>query len=152
MPERIFVGVAWPYPNGPLHLGQIAGANLPADVFARYHRLKGNEVLMVSGTDQHGTPVTIRADQEGLTPQGLAERYHAQYLDAWQRLGISYDLYTSTGTDNHRTVVQDLFLSLHTRGLLYTASSPHPYCERDGRFLPDRYVEGVCPFCSNPQG
>jgi methionyl-tRNA synthetase len=151
MPERIFVGVAWPYPNGPLHLGQIAGAMLPADIFARYHRLKGNQVLMVSGTDQHGTPVAIRAEQEGLTPQQIVDRYHAQYLDSWRRLGISYDLYTTTGTEDHRAVVQDLFLALYKQGLIYPSSSPHPYCERDRRFLPDRYVEGTCPHCGNPR-
>ena len=151
MPQRIFIGVAWPYANGPLHLGQIAGANLPADIFARFHRLKGNDVLMVSGTDQHGTPVTIRAEQEGLTPQQVVERYHAQYLEAWEKLGISYDLYTTTGTDNHREVVHDLFLSLHQQGLVYTATEPHPYCEADRRFLPDRYVEGTCPTCGNPR-
>jgi methionyl-tRNA synthetase len=149
MPQRIFIGVAWPYANGPLHLGQIAGANLPADIFARYHRLKGNQVLMVSGTDQHGTPVTIRAEQEGVTPQQVVDRYHAQYLDAWQRLGISFDLYTNTGTENHQKVVHDLFLSLLKQGLIYTATEPHPYCETDRRYLPDRYVEGTCPTCGN---
>ena len=97
MPERIFIGVAWPYANGPLHLGQIAGAYLPADIFARYHRLRGNDVLMVSGTDQHGTPITIRAELEGLTPQQVVDKYHAQYLDVWEKLGISFDRYTTTG-------------------------------------------------------
>jgi len=149
MADQIFIGVAWPYANGPLHLGQIAGANLPADIFARYHRLKGDTVLMVSGTDQHGTPVTIRAEQEKVTPQLLVDRYHTQYLEAWKRLGISYDLYTHTGTRNHQEVVQDVFLTLHEKGLLYTAWTSHPYCEGDDRFLPDRYVEGTCPFCNN---
>ena len=151
MSERIFIGVAWPYANGPLHLGQIAGANLPADIFARYHRLRGEQVLMVSGTDQHGTPVTIRAEQEGVTPQEAVAKFHAQYLDAWERLGITYDCYTSTGTENHREVVHDLFLSLYNQGLIYTASNLHPYCETDRRFLPDRYVEGTCPHCANPR-
>jgi len=150
MSELIFIGVAWPYANGPLHLGQIAGANLPADIFARYHRLKGNQVLMVSGTDQHGTPVTIRAEQEGKTPQQVVDNYHSEYLDVWKRLGISYDLYTTTGTLTHRKVVQDIFLNLYEKGLLIRKVTEHPYCQEDGRFLADRYVEGTCPLCNNP--
>ena len=150
MSELIFIGVAWPYANGPLHLGQIAGANLPADIFARYHRLKGDQVLMVSGTDQHGTPVTIRAEQEGKTPQQVVDNYHSQYLDAWKRLGISYDWYTTTGTLTHRKVVQDIFLNLYEKGFLITKVTAHPYCQEDDRFLADRYVEGTCPICDNP--
>jgi methionyl-tRNA synthetase len=145
--ERIFIGVAWPYANGPLHLGQIAGAYLPADIFARYHRLKGNDVLMVSGTDQHGTPITIRAEQEGLTPQEVVSKYHAQYLDVWDKLGISFDKYTTTGTENHAKVVGDLFLSLLEKGLIYPATAEYAYCANDQRFLPDRYVDGTCPHC-----
>lgn len=147
MAERIFIGVAWPYANGPLHLGQIAGAYLPADIFARYHRLKGNDVLMVSGTDQHGTPITIRAEQEGLTPQEVASKYHAQYLEVWRQLGISWDKYTTTGTDNHKKVVGDLFLSLLDKGMIYPATAEYAYCANDQRFLPDRYVDGTCPHC-----
>ena len=96
MAERIFIGVAWPYANGPLHLGHIAGAYLPADIFARYHRLKGNEVLMVSGSDQHGTPVTLRAEAEGKTPQEVVARYHQGFLDCWKKLGISFDLFSKS--------------------------------------------------------
>ena len=94
MPQCILVAVAWPYANGPLHLGHIAGCYLPADIFARYHRLKGNRVLMVSGSDQHGTPITIRAEREGLDPQDVVDRYHADFLRSWQRMGISFDLFT----------------------------------------------------------
>jgi methionyl-tRNA synthetase len=93
VPENILVAVAWPYANGPLHLGHIAGAYLPADIFARYHRLKGNRVLMVSGSDQHGTPITLRAEQEGISPAEVAGRYHKEFLESWQKLGISFDLY-----------------------------------------------------------
>ena len=85
MPERIFIGVAWPYANGPLHLGHLAGCYLPADIFARYHRLRGNEVLMVSGSDAHGTPITIRADQEGVLPEEVLNRYHSKFLETWQQ-------------------------------------------------------------------
>ena len=147
MSERIFIGVAWPYANGPLHLGQIAGAYLPADVFARFHRIKGNEVLMVSGSDQHGTPITLRAEQEGKKPAEIADRYHQQFLEAWQKLGISFDLFTSTGTENHAEVAQDIFLTLLNKGYLYKATVWQPFCPQCQRFLPDRYVEGTCPYC-----
>ena len=147
MSERIFIGVAWPYANGPLHLGHIAGAYLPADIFARYHRAKGNEVLMVSGSDQHGTPITIRAEQEGVSPQQVVDKYHATFLEAWDQMGITFDLFTTTGTDNHREVVQDLFNVLLSRDYIYRDSMSLPYCHTCHRFLPDRYVEGVCPFC-----
>ena len=147
MPERILVAVAWPYANGSLHLGQIAGCYLPADIFARYHRLKGNQVLMVSGSDQHGTPITLRAEQEGVTPQELVGRYHQEYLDCWEQFGISFDMYTTTGTDNHREVVHDIFMTLQRNGYIYTDTMRQAYCPTDQRVLPDRYVEGTCPHC-----
>jgi len=145
--ERIFIGVAWPYANGPLHLGHLAGCYLPADVFARYHRLKGSEVLMVSGSDTHGTPITIRAEQEGVSPQEVVERYHAEFLDSWQRLGISFDLFTHTHTENHQRIVHDIFRVLLERGYIYTGVMLLAYCASSDRFLPDRYVEGTCPNC-----
>jgi methionyl-tRNA synthetase len=119
MTERIFIGVAWPYANGPLHLGHIAGAYLPADIFARYHRLKGNQVLMVSGSDQHGTPVTLRAETEGKTPQEVVARYHQGFLDSWKKMGISFDLFTTTGTRNHAQVAQDFFAKLLNKGYIF---------------------------------
>jgi methionyl-tRNA synthetase len=149
MKERIFIGVGWPYANGSLHLGHIAGAYLPADIFARYHRLKGNEVLMVSGSDLHGTPITIKAEQEGKTPAEIANRYHQEFLESWKSLGISWDLYTTTGTANHAGVVHDFFLTLQKKGYIYKASTSQPYCPRCQRFLPDRYVEGACPHCGD---
>lgn len=147
MSEHIFVGVAWPYANGAIHLGHIAGAYLPADIFARYHRLKGNKVLMVSGSDQHGTPITLRAEQENKSPQDIVSRYHQEFLDCWQKLGISWDLFTTTGTPNHTQVVHDIFLSLLGKGYLYKDAVPQAYCPECQRFLPDRYIEGTCPFC-----
>ncbi len=149
MTEKILVAVAWPYANGSLHLGQIAGAYLPADIFARYHRLKGNDVLMVSGSDQHGTPITIKAEQEGKKPGEIAGRYHREFLESWQRLGISFDLFTTTGTENHTEVTQDLFLTLLEKGYIYKAKVSQPYCPQCNRFLPDRYIEGTCPFCGS---
>jgi len=147
MSERILVAVAWPYADGPLHLGHIAGAYLPADIFARYHRIKGNEVLMVSGSDQHGTPITIKAEEEGKTPGEIAAKYHQHFLDSWQRLGISFDLFTSTGTANHAKVSHDIFLTLLDKGYIYKSTVSQPYCPRCQRFLPDRYIEGTCPYC-----
>ena len=147
MPEKIFIGVAWPYANGSLHLGQIAGAYLPPDIFARYHRLKGNRVLMVSGSDQHGTPITVRAQEEGTTPAAVAARFHQEFVESWRQLGISYDLYTTTGTENHANVVQDIFLRLHEQGDIYLDRMRLPFCTIEQRFLLDRYVEGTCPIC-----
>ena len=150
MPQRILVAVAWPYANGALHLGHLAGCYLPADIFARYHRLKGDDVLMVSGSDQHGTPVTIRAEQEGITPQGVVDRYHPEFLRSWEQMGISFDLFTNTGTANHRQVAHDMFLTLYNKGYIYTDTMLLPHCPACQRFLPDRYVEGTCPHCGNP--
>ena len=149
MSEKIFIGVAWPYANGYLHLGHIAGAYLPADIFARYHRARGNEVLMVSGSDQHGTPITIKAEQEGKTPAEIAGKYHRSFIESWQGLGISWDLYTSTGTANHAAVTHDMFHTLYEHGYIYKASTSQPYCPKCQRFLPDRYVEGTCPYCGD---
>ncbi len=147
MPQRIFIGVAWPYANSSLHLGHVAGAYLPADIFARYHRVKGNQVLMVSGSDQHGTPITVRADEEGVEPQEVVDRFHSQFLESWKGLGISFDLYTNTGTENHRNAVHEIFLTLLDQGLIYKKSMSLPYSLAARRFLPDRYVEGTCPKC-----
>ena len=149
IPERIFVAVAWPYANGPLHLGHIAGCYLSADIFARYHRMKGNDVLMVSGSDTHGTPITIRADQEGTTPAAVVERYHAMFLEAWGKLGITFDLFTTTQTENHQRVVHDVFNTLRDKGYIYTDDMLLAYCPQCDRYLPDRYVEGICPHCQN---
>jgi methionyl-tRNA synthetase len=147
MGERIFIGVAWPYADGPLHLGHVAGAYLPSDIFARYHRTRGDEVLMVSGSDQHGTPITIKAEQEGKKPEEIVNLYHQQFLDSWQKLGISFDLFTRTGTANHAEVSHDFFLTLLHKGYIYKATVSQPFCPRCQRFLSDRYIEGTCPYC-----
>jgi methionyl-tRNA synthetase len=151
MNKKIGVFVAWPYANGPLHLGHIAGAYLTADIFARYHRLVGNDVLMVSGSDSHGTPVTVTADEEGITAREVFERSHALFLEAWQKLGISFDLFTHTDTENHWAIAQDFFLRLRQKKFLYQATEKQVYCEDDARFLPDRYINGECPHCHFPR-
>ncbi|MCI0783637.1 MAG: methionine--tRNA ligase [Chloroflexi bacterium] len=149
MAERIFLGVAWPYANGSLHIGQLVGAYLPADIFARYHRTAGNDVLMVSGSDVHGTPITVRAEQEGRSPEDVASQYHEEFLECWEKMGITFDCYTSTGTENHARVTQDIFLKLLESGDIFKQTMELPYCTVEGRFLLDRYVEGTCPFCSD---
>jgi methionyl-tRNA synthetase len=147
VPERILVCVAWPYANYLLHVGQAAGAYLPADIFARYQRLAGNEVVMVSGSDCHGTPITVTADREGVEPRVIVERYHAKIVEVWERLGISFDLYTTTLTENHYRTTQEVFLRLLEAGLLYLHTQDQLYDPEAERFLPDRYVEGTCPIC-----
>jgi methionyl-tRNA synthetase len=128
-------------------LGHLAGAYLPADIFARYHRAIGNEVLMVSGSDVHGTPITVRAEDEGVAPQDIVDRYHHQFLEQWDALALDWDLFTSTGTPNHHAVTQDLFLRLLDNGFIDKRTSDQFYDAEAGRFLPDRYVEGTCPHC-----
>ena len=147
MADRIFIGVAWPYANGPLHLGHIAGAYLPADIFARYHRMKGNEGLIVSGSDTHGAPITLQADKEGVSPRQLFERYHRLFLQVWQQFAISFDLYTHTDTENHHRLSQRMFLRLKEKGYLLVQKQLQMYSEASQRFLPDRYVIGTCPHC-----
>ena len=146
-PQKILVAVAWPYANGSIHLGHVAGTYLPADIFARYHRMAGYDVLMVSGSDAHGTPVTLEAESRGVDPAEIVEACQAEFLDNWERLGISFDLFTSTRTPNHAAVSQDVFSTLGRNGHLYEATMSLPYSEVDGRFLADRYVEGECPLC-----
>ena len=119
MPEKILVCAAWPYCNGELHIGHIAGAYLPPDIYARYHRLRGNDVLMVSGSDTHGTPITVRADEEGVTPREVVDRYHPRIVAMYQRLGISFDLFTETDTENHWAVTQDFFQTHLENGYIY---------------------------------
>lgn len=147
MPEQILIAVAWPYANGPRHLGHVAGFGVPSDIFARYQRLKGNQVLMVSGTDEHGTPITIAADAEGVPPRVLADRYNRVIGDDLRHLGLSYDLFTRTTTRNHYRVVQDLFKTLYDKGYLVRRSTLGAFSPATGRTLPDRYVEGTCPIC-----
>jgi methionyl-tRNA synthetase len=147
MTKIIHVSVAWPYANGDMHVGHLAGAYLPADIFARYNRLKGNRVLMVSGSDSHGTPITIEADKRGITPRELFEHYHRRFLEIQRDIGISYDLFTHTDTENHHRIAQDFFLRLHEAGHLILTKQRQLYSESEERFLPDRYVEGTCPIC-----
>ncbi|MFL6226162.1 MAG: methionine--tRNA ligase, partial [Actinomycetes bacterium] len=146
----VLIGVAWPYASGPRHLGHLAGAYLPADVAARYHRLAGDRVLLVSGSDQHGTPITVAAERAGLSPAALADREHVRIAASFARAGISFDHYTRTATRRHHAITQDLFTRLHAGGFVTEATQPAAFCGREGRSLPDRYVEGTCPACGAP--
>lgn len=145
--EKIFIGVSWPYASGKLHLGHLAGQNIACDVFARYHRQKGNRVLMVSGSDSHGTPIVFKAEELGITPEQLVETSHKEILETFEKLSLLYEKYTSTTTENHKEVVQNIFLVLKELGYLYPQKSKQYFDEKVNKFLPDRYVKGVCPEC-----
>jgi len=146
-PAYILIGVAWPYASADIHQGNVTGSYLPADIFARYHRLKGNHVLMVSGSDGHGTPVTVKAEEEGKPPEEIFDRYHGRFLQLFQKLGLTYDLFTHTDTENHIKVSQDLFLALLNNGYMFPRVTSQLYSPKASMFLPDRYVEGTCPVC-----
>jgi methionyl-tRNA synthetase len=147
MATPVLVAVAWPYASGSRHLGHLAGAYLPADVFARHQRRVGNEVLMVSGSDVHGTPITVRADAEGVSPQDIVDRYHNEFVRQWEQIGISWDNYTTTGTAHHARVTQEMFLAQLANGHIDKRTTDQFYDPEAERFLPDRYIEGTCPNC-----
>ncbi len=145
--EKILVCVAWPYASGPRHLGHACSTFIPADVFARYHRMKGDDVLMVGGSDMHGTPTMVKADEEGVPVREIAERYHALHMKNIEQLGVTYDLYWNTAAEDHKKWVQEIFFTLRDKGHVYEAPMTSPYCAAGNHFLPDRYVEGKCPNC-----
>ena len=147
MPENILIAIAWPYANAEIHVGNITGSHLPGDIVARYHRLKGNKVLMVSGTDSHGTPVTLAADKEGKPVEEVYKKFHNGFPELFEGWGIAYDLFTTTHTENHFKVSQAMFLALKENGFLFTQKSMQWYSPSSKRFLPDRYVEGTCYIC-----
>jgi methionyl-tRNA synthetase len=146
--EKILVAAAWPYVNGDLHPGHLAGYLLPADVFARYSRLRGRDVMMVSGSDCHGTPITVEADKQGISPKEVVETNHAKVLELFNLYQLSYNLYTRTNTKVHKREVQKMFLALLKNGYIVRKSTEQYYSEEASKFLPDRYVEGTCPHCS----
>ncbi len=146
-PRKILVAVAWPYASGPRHIGHVAGFGVPSDTFARYHRLRGNDVLMVSGTDEHGTPVMVAADAAGESPRETAERFSALIREDLRDLGLSYDLFTRTTTENHYAVTRDLFRTLHEKGFIIEQETLGAFSASTGHTLPDRYIEGTCPIC-----
>ena len=147
MSSSVLTAVAWPYANGPRHIGHVSGFGVPSDLFSRYRRMVGDRVLMVSGTDEHGTPIQVQADAEGLTARGLADKYNDVITRDLQGLGLSYDLFTRTTTSNHYEVTQQIFLSLYKNGYVVPKTQMGAISPSTGRTLPDRYVEGTCPIC-----
>ena len=145
--RHILTAVAWPYANGPRHIGHVSGFGVPSDVFSRYHRMAGNRVLMVSGTDEHGTPITVAADAEGVTPAGDRRPEQPDHRRRPAGLGLSYDLFTRTTTANHAAVSQEIFLGLLKNGYVFPQTTLGAISPSTGRTLPDRYIEGTCPIC-----
>ena len=145
--SHVLSAVAWPYANGPRHIGHVAGFGVPSDIFSRYMRMAGHDVLMVSGTDEHGTPILIAADEAGVPPQQLADQNHRMIVEDLCALGVSYDLYTRTTTPNHHAVVQELFLGVYENGYFVEQTTYGAISPSTGRTLPDRYIEGTCPIC-----
>ncbi|MBA0125473.1 methionine--tRNA ligase [Haloechinothrix sp. YIM 98757] len=149
MSTPVLTAVAWPYANGPRHIGHVSGIGVPSDVFARYQRMVGNNVLMVSGSDEHGTPILVQAEKEGLTPRETADKYHKVVAEDLRGLGVTYDMYTRTTTGNHYAVVQDIFRALHHNGYIIPKTTTGAVSPSTGRTLPDRYIEGTCPLCGS---
>ncbi|MGC5306326.1 methionine--tRNA ligase [Micromonospora zamorensis] len=145
--SHVLAAVAWPYANGPRHIGHVSGFGVPSDVFARYMRMAGHDVLMVSGTDEHGTPIQVQADADGVTPRELADRYNRVIVEDLHGLGLSYDLFTRTTTRNHYAVVQELFEGMYRNGYIVPKTTMGAISPSTGRTLPDRYIEGTCPIC-----
>jgi methionyl-tRNA synthetase len=145
--SHVLAAVAWPYANGPRHIGHVSGFGVPSDVFSRYMRMAGHDVLMISGTDEHGTPIQVQADSDGVTPRELADRYNRVIVEDLHGLGLSYDLFTRTTTGNHYAVVQELFAGLHANGYIVAKTTLGAMSPSTGRTLPDRYIEGTCPIC-----
>ncbi|MBV9093899.1 MAG: methionine--tRNA ligase [Streptosporangiaceae bacterium] len=148
--RRILSAPAWPYANGPRHIGHVSGFALPCDMFSRYQRMAGNKVLMVSGTDEHGTPILVQADAEGVSPRALADRYNRVIADDLTCLGMTYDLFTRTTTRNHYAVAQEMFVRLLENGYIFPRTALGAISPSTGRTLPDRYIEGICPICGYP--
>ncbi len=145
--EKILVTSALPYANGPIHLGHLSGAYLPADIFVRYHRLKGTDIKYVCGSDEHGVPITITAEKEGITPKEVIDRFHNMNKDAFEKFGMDFDIYSRTSIPTHHKNAQEFFLSFYNQGLLNEKKTMQFYDSKANMFLPDRYVEGTCPKC-----
>ena len=145
--KRTTVTSALPYANGPVHIGHLAGVYVPADIYVRYLRLKGEEVLFVGGSDEHGVPITIRAKKEGITPQDVVDRYHTLIRDSFKEFGISFDVYSRTSSKTHHQVASDFFKKLYENGKFIEKTTEQYYDEEAQQFLADRYIVGECPRC-----
>ncbi|NLX80495.1 MAG: class I tRNA ligase family protein, partial [Proteiniphilum sp.] len=147
--KRTLITAALPYANGPVHIGHLAGVYVPSDIYARYLRLKGEDTLFVSGSDEHGIPITLKARAEGVTPQDIVDRFHELNKASFEKLGISFDIYSRTTTDIHKETASDFFKKLHDKGEFIENESEQYYDEEAKQFLADRYISGTCPHCSN---
>src|SRR4030066_1698035 len=145
--EKVLVTSAWPYINVTPHLGNLVGSVLSADVTARYYRLRGDDVLLVSGSDEHGTPIEVEALKQGITPKELTDRNHARVVELFTRWGASFDNYTRTESPGHKEFVRETLMKIYANGYIFSQDTQMLYCENDLRFLPDRFVEGKCPHC-----
>ncbi|HOK40416.1 MAG TPA: methionine--tRNA ligase [bacterium] len=145
--KKILVTSALPYANGPIHIGHIAGAYLPADIFVRFCKMKKRDVVYICGTDEHGVPITITAEKENVTPQQIVDKYHKIIKEAFLKLGIEFDNFSRTSLEIHHKTSQDFFLKIYEKGYLKEKTITQFYCEKCKRFLADRYVEGICPYC-----
>ena len=146
---KVLSAVAWPYANGPRHLGHVAGFGVPSDVYSRYMRMAGHDVLMVSGTDEHGTPILVQAEAAGKTPREFVDENNRAICEDLTALGLSYDLFTRTTTVNHHTVVREMFTAVHRNGYFVEQTQLGAISPSTGRTLPDRYIEGTCPICGD---
>lgn len=147
--KRTLITSALPYANGPVHIGHLAGVYVPADIYARYLRLKGEEVLLIGGSDEHGIPITIKARNEGVTPQDIVDRYHTLIKKSFEEFGITFDIYSRTTSDIHKETASDFFRTLYDKGEFSEQESEQYYDEEAGQFLADRYITGTCPHCGN---
>ena len=147
--KRTLITTALPYANGPVHIGHLAGVYVPADIYARYLRLKGEEVLMIGGSDEHGVPITLRAKKEGVTPQDIVDRYHNIIKKSFEEFGISFDIYSRTTSAIHHQMASDFFRKLYDKGEFIEKTSEQYYDEEAKQFLADRYITGTCPHCGN---
>ena len=147
--KRTLVTTALPYANGPVHIGHLAGVYVPADIYTRYLRLKGEDVIMIGGSDEHGVPITIKARKEGVTPQEIVDRYHGIIKKSFEEFGISFDIYSRTTSDIHRKTASDFFRTLYDKGVFIEKTSEQYYDTEAGQFLADRYITGTCPHCKN---
>ena len=147
--KRTLITTALPYANGPVHIGHVAGVYVPAEIYARYLRLKGEEVIMIGGSDEHGVPITIKAKAEGITPQDVVDRYHTIIKDSFQDFGITFDIYSRTTSDIHHKTASDFFQKLYEKGEFIEKTSEQYYDELAHQFLADRYITGTCPHCGN---